>query len=72
MLLLQSCGTTRVEYIREYPELDWPEFPVIKGQFIQDGNYALLTLDEFISLAEFKIDYEALKSFYTELEEDEK
>lgn len=69
MLLMQSCATTKIEYVRDLPELSWPEFPIIQSQYLENENKILLMLDDFISIAEFKIDYETLKQYYNELQE---
>lgn len=68
---MQSCATTQIEYIREYPDLDWPDFPSLQGKYNTCGKTVEITLEEFILLAEFKIDYDALKDFYDELKKEE-
>lgn len=64
LLLGTSCKTTKVEIKREILDLDFPSFPLIDAEYLEDENKVKIPLDDFIELAKFKVDYDGLKEYY--------
>lgn len=69
MLLATSCETTKIQVIREIPEIDFPDFPECDGYEVIDDDTVEISSDWFIELAKFKIDYESTAEEYNRLKE---
>lgn len=72
MLLGISCTTTKkeIEYRYYIPEIDWPEFPkYVEGEDEVDfeKNTVKVSLEWFIDLAEFKLEYIGLQQYVQEI-----
>ena len=54
--------------MRQTPELDFPDFPKIEAEYIDEAAVEI-PLDSFLDLAAFKVEYEALREYYEKVKE---
>lgn len=68
MLLLLSCETTRVEYIRDVPEVSFPIFPEVYNE-IYDFRMRTVTvpLDWYAAISVYKVDVDAVEEYLNRL-----
>lgn len=72
-LLLLSCETTKIEYIRDVPEVSFPIFPEVYNE-IYDFHMRTVTvpLDWYVAISVYKIDVDAVEEYLRRLREEVK
>lgn len=71
LLLLTSCETTKVEYVREVPEVSFPIFPSPDGvTYNEESDTVTAPLDWYLAVAEYKIDVDAVEEYLRRLREE--
>lgn len=66
--LLTSCETTRIEYVRDVPDVSFPIFPAPDGvTYDEESDTVTAPLDWYLRVAEYKIDVDAVEEYLRRL-----
>lgn len=67
--LLTSCVSAKIEYIEKpcLPELNFPVFPELKNERLNEDGSVTVPADWVVRLAEYKIRIEETESSYNDL-----
>lgn len=66
-----SCGTTRIEYVRDVPDVVFPTFPAPDGvTYDEESDTVTAPLEWYLRVAEYKIDVDAVEEYLNRLREE--